>query len=393
MSPPAQHAIVADRLFDGTTVHAGRAVVIEGARIAALLPASELSGGIAIRKLADGAWLAPGFIDLQVNGGGDVLFNDDPTPEAIATIAAAHRTFGTTALLPTLITDAPETMRKAVVAVQIAMETQPSILGIHLEGPFLSPEKPGVHARAFMRAPAAEDEALLTAPRRGVTLVTLAPERVPPGFIARLTAAGVHVALGHSAANYQETRAAMVEGLRGFTHLFNAMPPLQARAPGPIAAALEASDAWYGLIADGVHVDPAVLRLAFRGAGTPVLVTDAMPPVGGARASFTLYGEDIVVDGARAARKDGTLAGSVLDMGKAVNNCVRLLDLPLTSALRLASAHPAQAIGLGHLLGKISPGYRADLVAFDPDGVRVLETWVAGTARDGAKHNPGFALP
>ena len=382
MSLPTQHAIVADHVFDGSTVHAGRAVVIENARIAALMRPSELPGGIAVRKLPAGVWLAPGFIDLQVNGGGDVLFNDHPAPDALSTIAAAHRKFGTTALLPTLITDAPEKMRQALAAVQIAMEAQPSVLGIHLEGPFLSPEKPGVHARAFIRMPEPADEALLTVARRGVTLLTLAPERVPPGFIARLTAAGVHVALGHSIANYQETRTAMVEGLRGFTHLFNAMPPLQARAPGPIGAALEASEAWYGLIADGVHVDPAVLRLALRGAGTPVLVTDAMPPVGGKRAGFTLYGEGILVDGARAARKDGTLAGSVLDMAMAVHNCVRLLDLPLPTALRLASAHPAQAIGLGHMLGKLEPGYRADLVAFDPDGIRVLETWVAGQAGD-----------
>ncbi len=380
MSGPVQQAIAADHVFDGSTVHERCAVVIEAARIGWLVPTHELPRAVAVRKLPEGAWLAPGFVDLQVNGGGDALFNDDPSPAALAAIAAAHRKFGTTALLPTLITDRPEKMRTALAAVEAAMQTEPGVLGIHLEGPFLSPDRPGVHEPRFMRAPDAQDEALLTAPRRGTRLVTLAPERVPAGFIGRLAGAGVHVALGHSAANYQETRAAMAEGLRGFTHLFNAMPPLAARAPGPIAAALETREAWYGLIADGVHVDPAVLRLALRGAGTPLLVTDAMPPVGGTRTRFTLYGEEIVVDGARCARRDGTLAGSALDMAKAVDNCVRLLDLQLPTALRLASAHPAQAIGLGHRLGQLSAGYRADMVAFDPNGMRVLETWVAGTA-------------
>jgi N-acetylglucosamine-6-phosphate deacetylase len=382
MSRPLQHAVAADHVFDGSTMHERGAVVIDGACIAWVGPANELARAMAVRKLPEGAWLAPGFVDLQVNGGGDVLFNDDPTPEALSIIAAAHRKFGTTALLPTLITDRPEKMRTALAAVQAAMDTQPSVFGIHLEGPFLSPDRPGVHAPAFMRAPTPEDERLLTAPRRGALLLTLAPERVPAGFVGRLAARGVHVALGHSTANYQETRAAMAEGLRGFTHLFNAMPPLQARAPGPIAAALESREAWYGLIADGVHVHPAMLRLALRGAGTPVLVTDAMPPVGGRRGNFKLYGQEIVVDGAHCARSDGTLAGSVLDMAGAVGNCVRLLDLPLQTALRLASTHPAQAIGLGQMLGRLAVGARADMVAFEPDGIRVLETWVAGRAAD-----------
>jgi N-acetylglucosamine-6-phosphate deacetylase len=378
MNEPTQSAVAASHVFDGATVHRDAAIVIEGGRIAALMPRAELPRGIDVDVLSDGLWLAPGFIDLQVNGGGDVLFNDAPTPEGIAAIATAHRKFGTTSLLPTLTTDTAEKMQAALAAVQRVRGRHPSVLGIHFEGPFLSPDRPGVHCVRHIRAPSAADIDMLTAARAGAMVITLAPERMPAGFIAQLVASGIRVSLGHSAATYQQTRAAMAEGLTGFTHLFNAMPPLHSRAPGPIAAALETADAWYGLIVDGVHVDPAVLRVALRGAGHPMLVTDAMPPVGGRRASFTLYGEDIRTTDGRCLRKDGTLAGAALDMASAVRNCVRMLGVPLERALRFASAHPADFIGLGASLGRIAPGFRAHLVAFDPHDVHVVRTWVAG---------------
>src|SRR5882757_5913848 len=341
MNEPIQSAVAASHVFDGAAVHRDAAVVIEGERISALMPRAELPRGIDVDVLPDGLWLAPGFIDLQVNGGGDVLFNDAPTPEGIAAIAAAHRKFGTTGLLPTLITDTAEKMQAALAAVQAARGRHPGVLGIHFEGPFLSPDRPGVHCVRHIRAPSAADIDMLTAARAGAMLITLAPEQIPAGFIARLVASGIRVSLGHSAATYQQAHAAMAEGLTGFTHLFNAMPPLLSRAPGPIAAALETAGAWYGLIVDGEHVSAPALRMALRGAGRPMLVTDAMPPVGGRRASFTLYGEEIRTADGRCLRKDGTLAGAALDMASAVRNCVRMLDVPLERALSFASAHPA----------------------------------------------------
>ena len=210
--------------------------------------------------------------------------------------------------------------------------------------------------------------------------MTLAPERAPDGFIAALSAAGVIVALGHSTATYAETQQAMAEGLTGFTHLFNAMRPLASRDPGPIAAALDSPDCWYGLIVDGEHVHPAVLRLALRGLGRPLLVTDAMPPVGGTRSAFSLYGEDMIVREGRCLRQDGTLAGAALDMASAVRNCVGLLNVSLPRALHMAATAPAAALGLGGMLGRLAPGYRADLVALEPEGVHVFRTWVAGRA-------------
>ena len=374
----AQHAVAAGHVFDGTNVHRDAAVVIDDAGIVSIVPRADLPRAVAVRSFGEDVWLAPGFIDVQVNGGGDVLLNDEPTARAMSAIAAAHRRFGTTALLPTLISDTPEKMKLALEAAGTAVAHDPSVLGIHLEGPFLSPERPGVHDLSAIRAPTREDAAILTVPRKGVLLVTLAPEQVPAGFIAELVRAGIRVSLGHSMATYAQARAALAEGLTGFTHLFNAMRPLASREPGPIAAALESPDAWFGLIVDGVHVDPVVLRLALRGAGRPMLVTDAMPPVGGKRATFMLYGQEISVRDGRCTRNDGTLAGAFLDMATAVRNAVRLLDVALTDTLRMASLHPAEFLGLGDRLGRLAPGYRADIVALDPTQIRVLETWVAG---------------
>jgi N-acetylglucosamine-6-phosphate deacetylase len=372
-----RHAIAADAVFDGTSVQRDRAVVIEGADIVGLAPRRQVPAGVPVHDMPDGCWLAPGFIDAQVNGGGDVLFNDEPSREGIAAIVAAHRRFGTTALLPTLISDTGDKMRAASAAVAEAARTMPEVLGIHFEGPFLSPQRAGVHAKAMLRPPTGADLDLLTVPGQGVRLVTLAPERVPADFIGRLVTAGVRVALGHSMATYEQTRTALADGLTGFTHLFNAMRPLATRDPGPIAAALEDRRAYYGLIVDGEHVAPPMLRLALRGLGQAMLVTDAMPPVGGG-GNFRLYGEEILVRNGRCTTADGTLAGSALDMASAVRNCVRLLGINLVDALRLASAAPAAFLGLDNRLGHLAMGYRADIVALDPTEVRVLATWVAG---------------
>lgn len=389
MSPPGRHAVAARRVFDGLDMHDDAAIVIDGSRIAALVARRELPLGIAVVDLPDDACLAPGFIDIQVNGGGDALFNDAPTPDTIRTVVVAHRKLGTTALLPTLISDTADKMRAALEAVEATFGIEPGVLGIHLEGPFLSPDKAGVHDRRMFRKPTADDLAMITAARRGATLVTLAPEQVPTEFIAALRTAGVRIALGHSMATYAQTRSAIAAGLTGFTHLFNAMRPLDSREPGPIAAALEQPELYYGLIVDGLHVAPPMLRLALRGAGRPILVSDAMPLVGGAGASFTLYGETVFVRDGRCSRADGTLAGTCLDLGSAVRNCVRMLGVPLADALRMASVYPAEFLGLGDRLGKLAPGFRADLVALDAITLAVLDTWVAGSRTAKASPRPG----
>jgi N-acetylglucosamine-6-phosphate deacetylase len=373
-------ALTGARVFDGDRMRDGAAVVLEGNRIAAVIPASEIPAGLASRRIA--GLLAPGFVDVQVNGGGGVLFNANPTVDAIRAIGAAHRRFGTTGFLPTFITDRREKMHAAIGAVRAALEAGvPGILGIHLEGPFLNPARKGVHDAAHMRAFDDEDFALITSLGNGRTLVTLAPEAVPPGTIARLASAGVIVAAGHTAASYETIRDARRQGLTGFTHLFNAMPPMSAREPGPAGAALEDRECWCGIIADLHHVAPAMLRLALAARGTErtMLVTDAMPSVGTGLAEFDLLGQSIRRANGRLTAPDGTLAGSDLDMATAVRNSVGVLGVPLEDALHMASRAPAAFLRFDAERGRIAPGFRADLVLLD-ERLNVLETWIGGVA-------------
>lgn len=359
----------------------GLAVRIEDDRIAAVLPETEL-GPDEARHDARGLLLLPGFVDAQNNGGGGVLFNDDPSVEAIAAIAAAHRRFGTTGFLPTLISDDLDVVRRGVAAVDAAIAAgMPGVLGIHIEGPFLNADRKGIHDPAKMRTLDEEGFAVVTGLKRGRTLVTLAPERTTPAMLRRLADAGVVVAAGHTDGTYTEIREALDNGLTGFTHLFNAMSPLTSREPGAVGAALEDAGSWCGLIVDGRHVDPVTMRLALRCKPLDrfMLVTDAMPSVGMADKSFTLGGRRIeVVDGA-CVDADGTLAGADLDMASAVRNAVAMLDLPLEDAARMASRHPAEFLGLGDEIGRIAPGLRADLVLMD-EALQPAGCWIGGRA-------------
>lgn len=372
-------ALTGGRIFTGKTVLDGQAALIADGRIVDLVAADAVPGDCARSELGGGL-LAPGFIDVQVNGGGGVLFNDTPTVDTIRTIAKAHRRFGTTGLLPTLITDTEPVRRAAIDAMRRALtEAVPGVLGIHLEGPFLNVARKGVH-RADLIVPAGPaDIDLLCSLGVGRTLVTLAPEKAPPGMIARLVSNGVLVCAGHTAGTYDEIRAALDAGVTGFTHLFNAMSPLTSREPGVVGAALDDERSWCGLIVDGHHVHPASLRVAIaaKKRGRMMLVTDAMPPVGARDPSFVINGETISVIDGRCATADGTLAGSALDMATAVRNTVGLVGLPLEEALRMASAYPAAFLGLEGELGAIAPGYRADLVLLN-DRIEVVETWIAG---------------
>lgn len=367
------------------TAHGWRddlAVLIEGDRIAALLPHDQAAVRAARVHDLDGALLLPGFIDVQVNGGGGALFTAAPTVATIRTIGAAHRRFGTTGFLPTLISDSVDTMRAALAAVEQAFdEGVPGLLGIHLEGPYLAPARKGVHDPKWFHLPGEEELALLCAPHRGVRLVTLAPERVPHETIARLAAAGVLVNAGHTAADHATIRAALAAGVRGFTHLFNAMTPLGSREPGVVGAALDDPGSWCGIIADGHHVHPASLRVAIaaKPRGKMLLVTDAMPPVGADDPRYVLNGETITVKDGICQTAQGVLAGSALDMASAVRNTVQMLGLPLDEAARMASTYPADFLGLGASHGRIAVGCRADLVALDDD-CRVRRSWIGGMA-------------
>jgi len=380
--------MMAEALVNGRLLHdrefvTGRALVIEAGRIEAIVDQDDLDGVLRTVDL-QGRMLVPGFIDTQVNGGGDRLFNDDPSVETIAAIGTAHRRFGTTGFLPTLISDDAAKIEAAMEAARAAIaQGIPGVLGVHIEGPFLNVEKKGIHDASKLRPISDAEVALLSRPLGGKTIVTLAPEKVPSESIRRLANAGVIVCAGHTNASADCIAEALRNGLRGFTHLFNAMSQMTAREPGVVGAALYDEDSWCGLIVDGHHVDPKVLKLALRTTRLSrfMLVSDAMPSVGG-RKSFTLGGEAISVVGGKCVNADGTLAGSDLDMASAVRNAVSMLGVDLADAVAMASGNPATFLGLEDELGRIAPGYRANLVLLD-EGMQVVESWVGGV-RSGA---------
>jgi len=325
-------------------------------------------------------YLAPGFIDTQVNGGGGLMFNDAPSVATIKTIAEAHRKFGSTSILPTLISDDLTVVKTAIEAVDQAIaEKIPGVLGIHIEGPFLNSAKKGIHNDGKFRILDDETISLLSSLKNGATLVTLAPECTTPSMIKKLVKRGVIVSAGHTNGTYSDIQSSLRAGITGFTHLFNAMSPLESRAPGAVGAALEDKDSYCGLIVDGQHVHPAALRLAEKAKGTDklMLVTDAMSTVGTEATEFFVQGTKITIHDGKCVDAHGTLAGSNLDMAGAVQNAHEMMKLPLEACLQMASETPANFLGLQKSLGKIAVGYHADLVLLSSN-MQTKQTWVNG---------------
>ena len=373
-------ALLNGRVLREQALVEGQCVLLEGSRILDIVPQGHPSSRGATPVDLRGNLLLPGFIDSQVNGGGGVLFNDSPSVETIRQIGRAHRSFGTTGFMPTLISADLDVVARAIAAVRGAIETGvPGVLGIHIEGPFLNVERKGVHDPAKLRELDTSAVGLLTSLGIGRTLVTLAPEMTKPEIIQKLAQAGIIVSAGHTNATYAEVVAALRHGLTGFTHLFNAMSQLTGRKPGVVGAALESLDSWCGIIVDGQHISPVVLRLALRCKPSSrfMLVTDAMPSIGTDARSLKLQGRDISVSGNVCIDEDGRLAGSNIDMASCVRNAVSLLGVSLPEAVRMASLYPAEFLGLSHELGRIEPGYRANL-ALAGDRLNILGTWIDG---------------
>ena len=375
----ASIALAGARVFTGAEILDDQAVLVADGRIAELRPRAALPDGMPVEDLGGGI-LAPGFLDAQVNGGGGVLFNETPTADGAAGVAAAHRRFGTTGCLPTFITDRPERQALAVAAVRDAIaQGRPGVLGIHIEGPHLSVARKGAHDPGLIRPMAEADLVALLSTGLDTVLVTVAAETVTPEQIRRLTAGGVIVSIGHSDAPYAAVMAAAEAGARCVTHLFNAMSQLGHRAPGVVGAALDHGGLWAGIIADGVHVDAVALRVALRakrGPGRLLLVSDAMPPAGAPGDTFTLSGRRVTRRGGALTFDDGTLAGADLTMDAALRFAVGMLDQPLEEALRMASLYPAEM--LRHAgRGRIAVGQAADLVLLGDD-LACRRTWIGG---------------
>ncbi|QIR15185.1 N-acetylglucosamine-6-phosphate deacetylase [Shewanella aestuarii] len=373
--------LIVERLFDGEQFHTDMAVTIEAGQIIAVEHAANFVANPTAEVIKLAGTLTPGFVDVQVNGGGGALFNADPSVECIETIGRAHAQFGTSGFLPTLITDDVAVMAKAADAVALAIsQKKAGVLGVHFEGPHLSVPKKGVHPQQFIREISDAEMAIFRRQDLGIKVVTLAPENVSTELINSLVEAGVKVCLGHSNADYQTVVAALNAGATGFTHLFNAMSALGSREPGMVGAALESQQAWCGLIVDGHHVHSAAAKIAINAKprGKIMLVTDAMPPVGMAEdASFELFGTQVIRSGDRLNATTGELAGCVLDMVGAVNNSVAMLGVSHDEAIRMASLYPAQYLGLADKLGLVKVGYQADFVLLN-DANQVSHTYIAG---------------
>jgi N-acetylglucosamine-6-phosphate deacetylase len=370
------------RLFDGERMIDDCALVCEDGRIVAITPHVQRPNGGRQRDLGGGV-LSPGLIDWQVNGGGGVLFNETPSVEGIAAIVTAHRRFGTTSMLPTLITDAPDVLSAGLVAARTAQASIAGAIGIHVEGPFIDPRRKGAHPLEFVRAMTPDDAQALIAARAGAMVVTVAPSAASNDLIARLAKAGIIVSLGHSECSIDEATGAFDAGARAVTHLYNAMSQLGHRQPGLVGAALSDERIFCGLIADGAHVHDAAMRIALKakGAGAIALVSDAMPPAGGGPDAFELHGRRISRAGAKLTNPDGTLAGAAITMIEAVRYAAFSLGVPLAAALQMATLTPARLLRLEDRIGRLATGLRADLLHLDA-ALNMRGVWIGGKALD-----------
>lgn len=363
-------AYIGAEIFDGYTRHTGSALMVKHGRIERIVPESDIPVGCGITEF-EGGLITAGFVDLQVNGGGGVMLNNLPGVDTIRTICDAHLKFGTTSLLPTLITTNRSQTDAAILAAKEAVaQGVAGAIGLHLEGPHLSVARKGAHDPAVIRTMDAIDCDKLCALASEIPslMLTVAPESVTNGQIACLHSAGATVSLGHTDTDYETNKSAMKSGATSVTHLFNAMSQLANRAPGLVGATLDSDAMFAGLIADGIHVDPANIRIALRakqGPGRIFLVTDAMATIGTDMREFSLDGRRIFRRDSRLTLSDGTLAGADLTMISAVQFIIDEILMDVDEALRMASLYPAQLLNRENEIGSLVSGARADFIHLD----------------------------
>lgn len=362
------YALTNCKIYTGSDVLVDHAVIINNELIETVCPIADLPQDIATQDL-NGANLSPGFIDLQLNGCGGVMLNDEVTATTMQIMHKANLKSGCTSFLPTLITSSDEDMRKAISAArEYHSQYKNQSLGLHLEGPYLNVMKKGIHSVDFIRP--SDDNMIATMCENSdvIAKVTLAPEHNNPEHIERLVKAGIVVSIGHTNANYTEARKSFESGITFATHLFNAMMPMVGREPGVVGAIYDTPEVYAGIIADGFHVDYANIRIAHKIKGEKlVLVTDATAPAGANMDYFIFVGKKVYYRDGKCVDENGTLGGSALTMIEAVQNTVEHVGIALDEALRMATLYPAKAIGVDHKLGRIKKGMVANLTAFDRD--------------------------
>lgn len=372
--------LIAEQLFDGKTLHENHPISFEDGKIIAF---DTIKG--AIENKVSGL-LTAGFIDTQVNGGGGYLLNQDTNLHTLKAMTNAHAKFGTSSLLPTLITSDVRKIEQTANLISTALaQNTPGIIGVHFEGPHISEPKKGIHSSQQIRSISQQELDIYCRDDLGIKVVTLAPESVDCDIIKTLVASNVHVCLGHSNATFAQTQAALAAGASGFTHLFNAMSALESREPNMVGSALLDEQSWCGLILDGHHVHPSTAKLAYKvkAAHKMMLVTDSMSTIGSEQTHLQFDGHQISLTGDKLTSNTGQLAGSALNMITAVNNAVKMLNIPFIDALKMASLYPAQFLGIADSYGQLAIGSNADLtlISTTNSSPHIVNTWIGGKAK------------
>ena len=373
-----KQALIGAQLFSGKEFFDNRALLIDGENIIDIINEHDIPKNFEIQKL-NGGILSPGFIDLQVNGGGGKLFNNSPDKESLNTIIEAHQHFGTTSIMPTVISDSLNVLKRCTTTISEEIENNKSLLGVHIEGPFFNVKYRGVHQKQYINTINSDYLNLFENLKDFPVMLTLAPECISTKQLKHLKSLGFKILAGHTDASYDQLEEAIKYGLDGFTHLFNAMGQISAREPGVVGSALTFDNAAVSIIVDLHHVHPSLIQMAYKQKpqGKLFFVSDSMATIHHGEPSFELYDEIVSESKGRIINSEGKLAGSSITQIDAIKNAYQSCNIPLNEALAMASRYPAEYLGVANYLGSLKSGYRADLTHFDLD-FQVQNVWVAG---------------
>ena len=373
-----KQAITGSKLFNGIDFIEHKALLIEDQHIAGIVNKDAIPTDFQVKKL-DGGILSPGFIDLQVNGGGGKLFNNSPDKESLNTIISAHQYFGTTSIMPTVISDSLNILQKCTNTISNEINNNHSLLGIHIEGPFFNVKYRGVHQKQYINTINASYLNLFETLDKFPVMLTLAPECISIKQLKHLKSLGFKILAGHTDANYDQLEEAVKYGLDGFTHLFNAMGQISAREPGVVGSAFDFDETSASIIVDLHHVHPSLINLSFKQKpkGKLFFVSDSMATINHGEPSFELYDEVVSESNGRIINSEGKLAGSSITQIDAIKNAYQKCSIPLESAISMATLYPAEYLGVSDYIGQLKKGYRADLAHFDSN-FHVQNVWLAG---------------
>ncbi|MGE4575662.1 MAG: N-acetylglucosamine-6-phosphate deacetylase [Candidatus Pseudothioglobus sp.] len=373
-----KQALIGAQLFSGKEFFDNRALLIDGENIIDIINEHNIPNNFETQKL-NGGILSPGFIDLQVNGGGGKLFNNSPDKQSLNTIIEAHQHFGTTSIMPTVISDSLNVLKRCTTTISEVIENNKSLLGVHIEGPFFNVKYRGVHQKQYINTINSDYLNLFESLKDFPVILTLAPECISTKQLKHLKSLGFKILAGHTDASYDQLEEAIKYGLDGFTHLFNAMGQISAREPGVVGSALTFDNAAASIIVDLHHVHPSLIQMAYKQKpqGKLFFVSDSMATIHHGEPSFELYDEVVSESNGRIINSEGKLAGSSITQIDAIKNAYQSCNIPLNDAIAMVTRYPAEYLGVANYLGSLKSGYRADLTHFDLD-FQVHNVWVAG---------------